>query len=201
MKLTLGISLLLSCGAALSMAVEPSATLFENDQVKVVRALEKAHVKGSFHEHKTNRVMVYLQAGRQQFDYQDGRKTATFDWHAGQVVFSKPEGMHSPEVVSDNAFNIIEIELRKPGAEKKLSKVDKKHVTVEFENAQVRVLRVKLAAHEKSAMRGETDAVAIYLTDTPGHKMGEAVWEPAGPGVEENKGDQPLEMIRVELKS
>ncbi|MDP9169128.1 MAG: hypothetical protein M3N54_00810 [Acidobacteriota bacterium] len=201
MKLTLKISLLFGCAAFAAFAVEPSATLFENDQVKVARALEKPHVKGGFHQHKANRVMVYLQNGQQKFEYQDTRKPAVFDWHVGQVAWSPVEGMHSPEVLSDNPFNIIEVELKKPGAEKKLAKVDKKHATIEFENPQVRVLRVKLAAHEKSAMRGETDAVAIYLTDAAGHKMGDAVWEPAGAGVEENKGDQALEMIRVELKN
>src|ERR1700730_4174330 len=94
-----------------ALPTQPSATLFENDQVKVVRALEKAHVKGKAHEHKVNRVMVYLQSGRQRFEYQDGRQPETFDWKAGQVVWSPASGMHSPEVVSDDPFNIMEVEL------------------------------------------------------------------------------------------
>jgi hypothetical protein len=39
-----------------AVELQPSATLFENGDVKVSRATEKAHVKGSFHEHKVNRV-------------------------------------------------------------------------------------------------------------------------------------------------
>ena len=105
---------------AATIAVEPSATVFENDSVKVVRALEKPHVKSKFHEHTTNRVMVYLQSGKQRFEYQDGRKPAVFEYKAGQVLFSKPEGMHSPEVISDEPFNIIEVELKKPGTGKKI---------------------------------------------------------------------------------
>ena len=117
MKAISKIQLILCCGAGLcALAVEPSATLFENGDVKVSRALEKPHVKGSFHEHKVNRVMVYLQDGSQRFEYQDGRQPRVFDWKAGQVVWSPSEGMHSPEVVSDSPFNIIEMELKKPGA-------------------------------------------------------------------------------------
>src|ERR1700733_8256824 len=151
------VRLALLCGAAIGLfAVEPSATLLENGDVKVSRALEKAHVKGSFHEHKTNRVMVYIQSGRQRFEYQDGRTPQVFDWKAGQVVWSPSEGMHSPEVVSDDAFNIIELELKKPGAGKVASsprdvlKVDGKHYKLEFENDQVRVLRMKLGAHQST---------------------------------------------------
>ena len=84
--------------AAAPIPVAPSATIFENDQVKTVRALEKPHVKGKFHEHKLNRVMIYLQPGRQRFEYQDGRKPAEFEYKAGEVKWSPPEGMHSPEV-------------------------------------------------------------------------------------------------------
>jgi hypothetical protein len=102
MTAILKIQIILCCCTGLcALAVEPSATLFENGDVKVSRALEKPHVKGSFHEHKVNRVMVYLQAGRQRFEYQDGRKPAVFDWKAGQVVWSAPDGIHSPEIVSD----------------------------------------------------------------------------------------------------
>ena len=48
--------LLAGCAAFAAIPIEPTATLFENDQVKVIRALEKAHVKGKFHEHKMDRI-------------------------------------------------------------------------------------------------------------------------------------------------
>ena len=202
MKLTFAAPFLACSAFAAVIATQPSTTLFENDQVKVSRALERAHVKGGFHEHKPNRVMVYLQDGQQRFEYQDGRKPAVFNWKAGQVVWSPAEGMHSPEVTGDNPFNIIEVELKHPGPGTAFKgKIDAKHLTVEFENPQVRVLRLKLAPHEKVKLAGETNAVAIYLTDTAGHKNGEALSEPAGPGVEENGGTQPEEMIIIQLKS
>jgi len=220
-KTTSKVWLVLCCGAALcALAVEPSATLFENGDVKVVRALEKAHVKGSFHEHQSNRVMVYLQAGRQRFEYQDGRKPAVFDWKAGQVVWSPPEGMHSPEVVSDDPFNIIELEVKKPGARKAGTsrrdalQLDGKHYKLEFQNDQVRVLRIKLGGHEATPIiERSRNSVAIFLTDqevratdangtvkTVTHKAGEAVWETPSTQKLENVSDKPLEMLLVELR-
>ena len=150
--------------------------------------------------------MVYLESGRQRFEYQDGRPPAVFDWKAGQVVFSPSEGMHSPEVVSDDPFNIIEIELKKPGAARTVAgpndplKIDSKHFKLEFENSQVRVLRVKLAAREATPAVEYPDTVGVLLTDLETHKFGEAIWEPASTRKLENPGDKPLEMIWAELK-
>jgi hypothetical protein len=222
MKTQSKLRLFLHLGAALialgagALAVEPSATLFENEDVKVARALEKAHVKGGFHEHKNNRVMVYLQPGHQRFEYQDGRKPAVFEWKTGQVVWSPYEGMHSPEVVSDEPFNIIEVEIKKPGTGLASDAVslDGTPFSKEFENAQVRVLRLRLAAHQAVPVLARSrKSVAVFLTDqdvrttdaqgtvqTATRKMGEAVWQMPGSTKIENAGDKPLEMVMVELK-
>jgi hypothetical protein len=206
----------------IALAVEPSATLFENDQVKVVRALEKAHVKGSFHEHKLNRVMVYLQPGTQRFEYQDGRQPASFNWKAGQVVWSKSEGMHSPEVTTDDPFNIIELEIKNPAGTPKpfviahdALHLDARNYKLEFGNDQVRVLRLKLEPHRATPMiEHSLNSVVIFLTDqqvhttdkagkvnTATHKAGEAVWQTPATEKIENTGDAPLEMVLVELRS
>jgi hypothetical protein len=203
-----------------AMPVEPGAPLFENDQVKVVRALEKAHVKGKVHEHKVNRVMIYLQSGKQRFEYQDGRKPAVFDWTAGQVVWSPANGMHAPEVISDESFNIVEVELKKPGTGKAITssldpiKVDPKHYHVEFENDQVRVLRVKIGGHEVAPMHEHSlNRVTVYLTDqnfrvtsadgkadSVQHKAGEAAWGTPLTHKEENSSDKAFEALVVEIK-
>jgi len=44
-------------------------------------------------------------------------------------------------------------------------KVDSKHYKVEFENDQVRVLRIQYPAGEKSVMHEHPDSVAVFLTD------------------------------------
>jgi hypothetical protein len=199
--------LAICCIALPGFAVEPGAALFDNDQVKVVRALEKAHVKGAFHEHKPNRVMIYLQAGRQRFEYKDGRPAAEFDWKPGQVVWSKAEGMHAPEVIGDEPFNIVEVELKKPGTGKTTGNPhdalasDGKHYSLEFENSQVRVLRLKLGAHEATPKVAHTlNSVVVYLTPSADHKAGEALWKTAGTYKEENSGTEPLELVVVEVK-
>lgn len=92
-------------------------------------------------------------------------------------------------------------------------KVDGNHYKVEFENAQVRVLRIKVGPKEKSIMHQHPDAVAIFLTDVNGKfsfpdgkseavtsKAGDARWTPAITHLPENLGDQPFEVILVELK-
>jgi quercetin dioxygenase-like cupin family protein len=93
-------------------------------------------------------------------------------------------------------------------------KVDSAHYTVEFENAQVRVLRVKYGAHEKSVMHRHPNTVAIFVTDATGKfnfpkgpaadisaKAGDVRWGPAVTHQPENTSDQPFEVIVVELKS
>ena len=92
-------------------------------------------------------------------------------------------------------------------------KVDPQHYKVEFENAKVRVLRVKYGPHEKSAMHEHPDAVAVYITDIHGQfklpdgstqkadgKAGESLWTPAGKHAPENIGDKAFELVLVELK-
>ena len=93
-------------------------------------------------------------------------------------------------------------------------KVDPKHYKVEFENEQVRVLRISYGPGEKSVMHEHPASVAVFLTDVqtkftlpdgktqllPG-KAGAAVWEAAGKHLPENVGAKPFELILVELKS
>jgi quercetin dioxygenase-like cupin family protein len=91
-------------------------------------------------------------------------------------------------------------------------KVDAKHYKVDFENENVRVLRVSYAPGEKSVMHYHPNAVAIFLTEgntrmtTPDGKSAEApskpgaaIWEPAGSHLPQNVGDKRSELIVVEL--
>ena len=92
-------------------------------------------------------------------------------------------------------------------------KVDSKHYKVEFENSQVRVLRVKLGPHEKSVMHRHPNLVAVFITDLNGKftfpngksqdinsKAGEALWTPAMSHLPESTSDQPFEAVLIELK-
>ena len=93
-------------------------------------------------------------------------------------------------------------------------KVDPKHYKVEFENDQVRVLRITYGPHEKSVMHEHPNALAVFLTDaqskftlpdgkiqdTPA-KGGTTMWTPAGKHLPENTGDKPFELVLVEMKT
>ena len=59
----------------------------DNDQVRVLTAHDEPHVKHALHEHKLNRVMVYLNAGEQDIVTQDGKKT-TLKFKPGDVEWS-----------------------------------------------------------------------------------------------------------------
>ena len=92
-------------------------------------------------------------------------------------------------------------------------KVDPKHYKVEFENDQIRVLRINYAPGEKSVMHSHPPNFAVFLTD--GHakftlpdgktvdapvKAGTTQWDPGGKHLPENVGDKPFEVIVVEMK-
>ena len=91
---------------------------------------------------------------------------------------------------------------------------DPKHYTVEFEDDQVRVLRVVYGPHEKSVMHEHPASVGVYLTGghiritlpdgktgEPYVKAGQAMWHPAGKHLIENLGDTPFELVLTELKT
>lgn len=92
-------------------------------------------------------------------------------------------------------------------------KVDPKHYKVEFENDQVRVLRINYAPGEKSVMHDHPDTVAVFLTDAKARftlpdgtsqdatmKAGTAEWRPGGKHLPQSTSDQNFELILVELK-
>ncbi len=93
-------------------------------------------------------------------------------------------------------------------------KVDPKHNKVEFENAQVRVLRFTVGPHEKSPMHEHPANIVVFLTDAhvkftypdgkteERHgKAGQVIWNAPVKHESENVGDKPLEGIQIELKA
>jgi quercetin dioxygenase-like cupin family protein len=84
---------------------------------------------------------------------------------------------------------------------------------VEIDNAWVHVLRVKMAAHEKTAPRDHPLSVSVFLTGIHekftgpdgrsrdfSAQAGDVAYSEAERGGEENLSGQPLEKIVVELK-
>ncbi len=94
------------------------------------------------------------------------------------------------------------------------TKVDSKHYKVEFENDQVRVVRISYGPHEKSVMHEHPANVAVFLTDGQARftlpdgktqdaptKAGTTQWDGGGKHLPENIGDKAFELVLVELKT
>ena len=92
--------------------------------------------------------------------------------------------------------------------------VDSKHYTIEFENDQVRVLRISYGPGEKSVMHEHPAGVAVFLTDArttftlpdgtivPNDaKAKSVVWDAGGKHLPANVSDDSFELILVELKN
>jgi uncharacterized RmlC-like cupin family protein len=193
----------------------------DNDQARVVVAHDQPHKKGTLHDHKVDRVMIYLQAGRQEFVPQGGKPT-TLVFKAGDVKWSPATGMHTSEIISDQPVTIVEVEVKKDGDPSKTAntpldpvKVDPKDYKLEFENSKVRVVRVRMAAGKKVPLHEHVlNRVVVYLTDQNGsmttpdgqtttavHKAGEFSWGAPTKHVEQNNMDHAFEAIVVEFKS
>ncbi len=196
------------------------STPIDNEQVKVLKVTQAPHLKTTLHKHDVNRVMIYLNQGKQTIAY-EGAKTVTLDWKPGQALWSPAGGMHIAEITSNGAVTIVEIELKKPGGGNSANaspldpvKIDKKHYKVEFENEQVRVVRAKFGAKEIAPMHEHLlNRVVTYITDQDmnvtsadgkvehvQHKAGDVSWGMPNKHKEENLSSKPIEVLVVELK-
>ena len=193
--------------------------IIDNDQVRVLKVTEQPHRKTRPHEHKVNRVMIYLNAGKQEF-VEDG-KTSYLEFKAGQPLWSPARGTHTAESVGTEPFTVIEVELKKDGGAGKAPasaldpvKVDPKHYKVEFENAQVRVLRVNFPPGEGTPLHEHLlNRVVVYLHDTKlevttdgkpvvtERKAGDVSWGAPTKHLEKNLASGPFEVIAVEVKN
>lgn len=93
------------------------------------------------------------------------------------------------------------------------AEVDPKHYKVEFENDQVKVLRITYGPGEKSKMHSHAEGVVVFLTDGKGKftmpdgktqemnfEAGKVIWTDATTHQPENIGDKPFELIQIEMK-
>jgi len=92
-------------------------------------------------------------------------------------------------------------------------KVDAKHYKVMLDNDQVRVLKIRYGAKEKSVMHEHPASVVVFLTNSKvkftlpdgskvdgGGKPGEAQFADAGKHMPQNVGSAAMEGVLVELK-
>jgi len=190
----------------------------DNEWTRVVIATSSPGPKGRSHKHDVNRVMIYLDAGKQRLEFDDGA-ARDIPFSAGQVLWDTKGGMHTSQNTGGTTFRIVEVEVKKPGGKVALPARDPVKVApglykVEMENEQVRVLRVKLGPRQKipehehllPRVVAPLTPVKIRITGLDGMetmfegKPGEAVYLTAARHREENLLEEPVELIAVEFK-
>lgn len=155
--------------------------------------------------HATNRVLVYLDDGVMTRQEDTGKQTITF--RRGDVRWRPASGAYVAENTSDHPIRILEVDLKGPSTSPSPvspldpAVVDARHYKVEFENNQVRVLRVHYDAHDTGARHEHMlNRVVVYLNDQPGAKADEVRMSGPATHTEQNDSDQAADRIAVELK-
>jgi hypothetical protein len=151
-------------------------------------------------------VLIYLDTG-QMTRWDGSDKVQNIEFHRGDVRWRPSSGAYIAENISDHPIRILEIDLKgQPAGPAPVSKldptvVDPKHYKVQFENDQVRVLRVHYDSHDQGERHEHIlNRVVLYLNDQPGAKADDVRMSGAGTHTEQNAGDQPADRIAVELK-
>jgi uncharacterized RmlC-like cupin family protein len=192
----------------------------DNASVRVIRAMNTPGQKSGMHEHRSNRVMIHLDAGVMRIAHQDGR-VDDIHFKPGDVRWDPAGGMHTSENIGGGDFHMIQVELKKPASAAPVEwpkidpvAVDPQHHKVEFENDQVRVLRQRVDPKAKSALHEHVlPRVTVYLTGQRvyaavasgrgtalANEAGKVSWGEKVQHSERNLGNEPFEVILVEIK-
>ena len=164
--------------------------------------------------------MIYLDPIRLVLRYQDDEVDRQ-SWRKGQVAWSPGRRLHTGENLMDKSARVVEVELKKPPSGKPFHlgardpvRTNPKNVTVEFENASVRVLRCKYAANVREPLHehlsGERltfalDDVELSVTSQGSADRitklaaGQPFWS-TGPVVHAAQANRAVELIVIELK-
>jgi len=179
----------------------------DTPQARAVIATLQPHRPNPAREHPMNLVLVYLDAGQMTLTNPAG-KVEKLTFKAGDVRWSPAGESYVSENTTSHPIQFVEIELknappRPPMPVSKLDPtvVDSQHYEVEFENDQVRVLRVHYGPHEGGARHEHIlNRVVCYITDQANGKAREVHVSGAMTHSEANTLDQAVERIAVELK-
>jgi uncharacterized RmlC-like cupin family protein len=202
---------------ALPLAAQTPPAI-ENDQVRVLLVTDQPKHKSALHEHKVNRVMIYLDPGTDRIMYEDGR-VEDLKFSAGEIRWSPAGGRHTSENIGERSFRIVEVELRKAGGPFQPPALDPlalwpKFFRVPIDNQQVRVLVARIPAKQKLGRhKHDLNRVLVNLTDQHfrvvdesgksaeiNAKAGDVHWAKPNQHSEENLSEQPFEGVVVELK-
>ena len=188
-------------------AQTPVGTPIETPRVRALVVTEQPNHKSALHEHKNNRVLIYLGDGQMNYTSSDG-KVEKIRFKKGDVRWDPASGPHISENPGDRPFQMLEIELKgKPQSPPPVIsaldplKIDPKHYSLVLDNDYVRVLRVRFGPNEKGMEHTHTfENIVVYLTDQARGKMGEMRLDGPRTHTEENPLDHPVERISIDLK-
>jgi hypothetical protein len=185
--------------------------LLENQWVRATRVTYGPHESAPVHQHPPTPTTVYIyitDGGVMRFHHVTGDNVAGMDINrkpvqAGAIRFAHgaPE-THSVQYLGDDATEYIRLELRtepldRPKRDVRLPpmplEVSKPAVRIQFENGQVRILRVACAAGQLCPASEHPDDPAVVITMSGPHK-GEVAWSP-------KPQEGAREQVRIELKS
>jgi len=212
-------TILAFAAAAASLAgipYDPPSTPVDNAVARVQLSAGVPNMVTKPHDHPTNRVMIYFQAGTNTIRYPDGRVSPEH-FRAGEVQWNNAMGTHTATITAAGPVDIVHIELKSPPAMVptiKSTAPDPAHFKVELDNNQVRVLRLHLRKGEKTGTYDERlERLLVPLTDArlktarsdgaaiaAHYRPGEVQWLAPGTQSDENTGDAPCEAIIVEFK-
>jgi uncharacterized RmlC-like cupin family protein len=191
--------------------------VIENEQVRVLDVTSPAHRKSGLHEHGRNRVMIYLTAGTNRLEYEDGR-VENLTFQPGDALWSPAGGRHTSDNPGGRPFRVIEVELKTAGAPFQPGPLDPVRLAPQWyravlDNPQVRVLRVTVPAKAKVPLHEhERNRVVVYLsravvrvTSESGTaesrvSAGDVRWAGTARHSEENLSDEAFDVVVVELK-
>jgi len=210
--------LLLACLALFASGQDPYLAagdhyhlVFENAWARATRVTYGPHETAPVHDHSLTPTAIYIyltDGGEFRFKHMTGFKVAGTvitrpAVKAGAIRFahSAPE-THSVEYLGDAPTEYIRIELRTEARDLPIRNIripppvmdpSKSAILNEFENGQVRILRVVCAVGEECPASKNPDDPAI-VTIMTGPDRGAVRWSPKA-----EKG--PLDEVRIELKT
>jgi hypothetical protein len=211
------------------LCAQDSRIEFFGDQVAMNLPHPSVEVPGSprkMHTHQFNRVMIYMHPGGEDLHFQDGH-VQELRWQAGSALWSPVSGLHYSVIPKEltppfTGPMIVEINLIKDGDPKKAVssdldgvRVDPKDFKLELDNAQVRVIRLKIGPHQSVPMHEHIlSYMQVPITDqniretsadgkseTIQRKAAQYAWRAPAKYKIENLDDKPYEAVIVEVKN
>jgi mannose-6-phosphate isomerase-like protein (cupin superfamily) len=195
--------------AVAGLAQTHSQVLHDNEHARVLKITMPPHQPAPPREHQFDRVLIFLDGGRMTTTDPDG-KVEKIEFKARDVKWAPAGGSSSSENTGDQAFELIEIEVKgkqQPAVnvpDLDPLKVDPKHYRLVLENDDVRVVRVNFGPLENGVVHQHVrNYFVVYMTKQAKGDRGEVrphLDEGTTTHTENNPLNQAVERIAVELK-